>query len=338
MVNHNTKTASKEIHVSETPLVSVMCATFNQKDYIGDAIESFLMQKTSFPFEILINDDCSTDGTTQICLDYQRKYPDKIRVITHDENQWQYGAKVWSEFLMPEARGKYMAMCEGDDFWTDPLKLQKQFDVMEANPGYTSCVHATASVNAATKKRLTLMHFYDESRRVDFADVAKTVQCFAFNSHFIRMDAMWDYVRSDLAQLPDDADHMMVLYFCTHNDGMYYIADEMSAYRLFAKGSINRTMMDSEDYRQQVQTKHDERVQTLEFVDKMTDGRLHGEIIAGIDGMDFALYKDLRDYRTLKRRWPDRLTKESFPSRVNLFLYTYAKPLHKLAYSVYCKL
>ena len=97
-------------------------------------------------------------------------------------------------------------------------------------------------------------------------------------------------------------------------------------------------MMDSDDYLQQVRVKHDERVQTLEFVDKMTEGQLHSEIVAGIDGMDFALYKDLRDYRTLKKRWPKRLASESFPSRVNLFLYTYAKPLHKLAYSVYCKL
>ena len=324
--------------MSESPAVSVLCVTYNQKDYIADAIESFLMQETNFDFEIIINDDCSTDGTTDICLDYQRRYPELIKVITHEENQWQYGARVMSQFLMPKARGKYMAICEGDDFWTDAKKLQKQYNVMEANPGLTSCVHATASVNAATKKRLTLMHFYDETRNVDLADATRTVQPFAYNSHFIRMDAMWDYVHSDFAKLPDDADHTMVLYFCTHGDGMYYIADEMSAYRLFAKGSTNRSMMDSDDYLKQVKQKRDERVQSLEFLDKSTAGKYHAQVVTGIDGMDFAYYKDLRDYKTLKARWPERLAKESFPSRMNLFLYTYARPLHRLAYTAYCKL
>lgn len=116
------------------PLVSVCCITYNHAPFISRCIEGFLMQKTSFPFEIIINDDCSTDGTTEILKQYAGKNPNLIRLVLHDENQFSKGVRsVLATFVYPLAKGKYIALCEGDDYWIDPYKLQKQVDFMESH-------------------------------------------------------------------------------------------------------------------------------------------------------------------------------------------------------------
>ena len=112
--------------MNDQPLVSILCATYNQKDYISQTIEGFLMQKVNFPIEIIIHDDASTDGTADIVKQYAEKYPDLITPILQTENQHSKKTGIWSTFIYPKARGKYFAECEGDDYWTDPDKLQRQ--------------------------------------------------------------------------------------------------------------------------------------------------------------------------------------------------------------------
>jgi len=123
------------------PLVSICCITYNHAPYIRDAIEGFLMQKTNFPYEIIIHDDASTDGTAEIVKEYADKYPDLIVSILQKENQYSKGLKPLSYFVFPNAEGKYIALCEGDDYWTDPLKLQKQFDFMEKHKDCSMSFH-----------------------------------------------------------------------------------------------------------------------------------------------------------------------------------------------------
>lgn len=117
----------------ETPFVSVCMITFNHKKYISEAIEGVLMQKTNFSFEMVIGEDCSTDGTREIVFDYAKKYPNIIRVITSEKN---VGMINNLNRTLAACTGKYIALCEGDDYWTDPLKLQKQVDFLEENPDY----------------------------------------------------------------------------------------------------------------------------------------------------------------------------------------------------------
>lgn len=111
------------------PLVSICCITYNQENYIRDAIEGFLMQRTTFPIEIIIHDDASTDNTAKVVNEFAEKHPDLIVPIYQTINQYSQGIKPWPNFVFPRARGKYIALCEGDDYWTDPLKLQKQVDL-----------------------------------------------------------------------------------------------------------------------------------------------------------------------------------------------------------------
>ena len=124
------------------PLVSICCITYNHENYIRDAIEGFLIQNTSFPFEIIIHDDASTDNTANIIEEYANKYPDLFVTILQSENQWSKGGgSMYARFVYPRARGKYIALCEGDDYWTDPLKLQKQVEFLESNREYSLSFH-----------------------------------------------------------------------------------------------------------------------------------------------------------------------------------------------------
>lgn len=122
--------------LDERPVASICCITFNHQAYLNEAIDSFLMQETNFPFEIIIHDDASTDQTCNIINDYAIKYPKIIKVIMQSENQYSKCSLINQLFVFPEAEGKYIAQCEGDDYWTDSSKLQKQVDFLEKNPDY----------------------------------------------------------------------------------------------------------------------------------------------------------------------------------------------------------
>lgn len=117
------------------PVVTVFNWVYNHKDFIRESIESILMQKTIFPIEIIIHDDASNDGTKEIIVEYQEKYPQLFRNILHEENQWSQGKGLMAP-LFEKSRGKYFALSHGDDYWTDPLKLQKQVDFLERNLDY----------------------------------------------------------------------------------------------------------------------------------------------------------------------------------------------------------
>lgn len=126
----------------DKPVVTVICLTYNHAPYIRDALEGFVCQQTSFPFEVLVHDDASTDGTADIVRDYARRYPRLIKPIFQEENQYSKGVKIVPTFCFPLVRGRYVALCEGDDCWTDPGKLQLQVDAMERHPETDLCAHA----------------------------------------------------------------------------------------------------------------------------------------------------------------------------------------------------
>lgn len=118
--------------------VSICCLTFNHEKFIQKALDSFLMQEIKFDYEILIHDDASTDRTVEIIKEYQEKYPNIIKPIFQSENQWSKGITALSAtYNFPRAKGSYIAMCEGDDYWTDPFKLQKQVDFLDINFQYS---------------------------------------------------------------------------------------------------------------------------------------------------------------------------------------------------------
>jgi len=125
-------------------MVSVCCTTYNHKQFIAQTIESFLMQQTNFQFEIVVGDDCSTDGTSAVLETFKKKYPTKIKVLSPPKNM---GAHYNTIKTANTCKGKYIALCDGDDYWTDPYKLQKQVDFLEQNPEYVICCHYTRVID-----------------------------------------------------------------------------------------------------------------------------------------------------------------------------------------------
>ena len=128
------------------PLVSISCITFNHAPYLRECFEGFLMQKANFKFEVVVHDDASTDGTREIIEEYTAKYPDIFVPMYQTENQYSKGVRgMMVRFNFPRCKGIYIALCEGDDYWTDPLKLQKQIDFLEKNTDY-GLVHADVNL------------------------------------------------------------------------------------------------------------------------------------------------------------------------------------------------
>lgn len=129
----------------ERPLVSVLCDTYQHVNFIRDALNGFLMQRTTFPFEVIVHDDASTDGTRQIVQEYAERYPRIVRTILQSENQFRRGNRPW-RLTFPAARGRYIALCEGDDYWLDPLKLSAQVLFLQRSPWAVLCGHRTVVV------------------------------------------------------------------------------------------------------------------------------------------------------------------------------------------------
>lgn len=142
-------------HPSQPPLLSIVCPAYNQEAFIAQTLDGFLAQETNFPFEILINDDASTDGTPHIIAQYVERYPEIIRPFYHGVNQYQLG-KPCVPALFKEARGRYIAYCEADDYWTDPRKLQIQVDFLESHPDYSMTYHDAISFDSNGERGIQL--------------------------------------------------------------------------------------------------------------------------------------------------------------------------------------
>lgn len=136
-MNEGNVVEKESVNINIMPLVSICCITYNHERYIRDTIEGFLIQKTNFSYEILIHDDASTDNTKNIIKEYENKYPELIKVIYQRENQYSKGVRPINKFNFERSQSKYIALCEGDDYWTDPYKLQKQVDFLEENSEYS---------------------------------------------------------------------------------------------------------------------------------------------------------------------------------------------------------
>jgi glycosyltransferase involved in cell wall biosynthesis len=144
-------------------LVAIKCTVYNHEPYLRDCLEGFVMQQTNFPFVAIVHDDASTDNSAAIIREYEEKYPDIIKPIYEAENQYSKRDGSLGRIMnaaVDAIGAKYVAMCEGDDYWTDPLKLQKQVDFMEANPEYSLCL-TNSIVKFDDREVLAINHIWD---------------------------------------------------------------------------------------------------------------------------------------------------------------------------------
>lgn len=224
--------------------ITVFCLTYNHEKYIKQTLEGFVKQKTTFPFKVIVHDDASTDNTASIITEYAKNYPDLIVPIIQKENQFSKKVRIFSAYIQPLLEGDYIAMCEGDDYWTDENKLQIQFDYMENNPQCSLCVHNTKRIN---EKGEDLNAFFNESAidknyTVDEIILAEGGGLFHFSSCLIR--------KSLKLSLPNEfiikgiGDYPQAIWAALNGE-VHYIAKVMSAYRQDSVGSWSERNKDN---------------------------------------------------------------------------------------------
>lgn len=227
------KAQNEKVHWMEKEIqVSVICCTYNHEKYIREALDSFIMQITDFQFEVLVHDDASTDGTAHIIREYEEKYPELIVPIYQKENQYSKGIRFSKEYIFPRVKGKYIAICEGDDYWIDPYKLQKQYDAMEEHPEVDMCAHS--AIKKRNGETVGLIKPREKKCIIKTEDVILGGGgFFATNSLFYRTDMR----RNE----PGFVKHLSFDYtlqiWGSLRGGVLYLPEEMSVYRLSVDGS-----------------------------------------------------------------------------------------------------
>lgn len=216
-------------------MVTIRCITYNQERYIRECLEGFVMQQTDFRFEALVHDDASTDGTANIIREYELKYPDIIKPIYETENQFSKHDGSLARIMDEKTHGKYVAICEGDDYWNDPTKLQKQFDFMESHPECSLCFHSDYHLKPNGE-----WYLHRPKQIKEFYSIEHVLLggggFMATNTMFYR----WEYIRKE--GRPDfwkncPIGDMPNMLFLGTKGRIGYIDSPMSTYRLAAMGS-----------------------------------------------------------------------------------------------------
>ncbi len=230
----------------EDIIVSVGCMVYNHEKYLRKCLDGFIMQKTSFKFEVIVHDDASTDRSPDIIREYASKYPNIIKPIMQTENQYSKGIKINKTYIFPRVRGKYYAVCEGDDYWCDKNKLQRQVDAMEQNPDCHLCIHRVHAVKEnGENTELFFPPFELEEGTLSTKRYMEIIgKCYAFqaSSFFRRTDDMKKYLDNppEFAKAADVGDEPSLLYFGSMGS-VIYLADDMSCYRMQSIGSWNES-------------------------------------------------------------------------------------------------
>jgi glycosyltransferase involved in cell wall biosynthesis/GNAT superfamily N-acetyltransferase len=220
-------------------MVSVCCVTYNHKYFIAHAIDGFLMQKTDFPFEVLIHDDASTDGTATIIREYEAKYPDIIKPIYQTENQYSKGVKISLTYQWIRAKGKYIAMCEGDDYWIDPYKLQKQVDFLETHEDVSMCFHNVKLINAEGKE-IGNCRRYKKDQYAPIGDLILGGGLFCPTASLVFRTQYIKFGYPDFCMNCHVGDYPLQLYLSLKGK-VYYFDNEMSVYRRGIPNSWSQT-------------------------------------------------------------------------------------------------
>jgi glycosyltransferase involved in cell wall biosynthesis len=228
MLTENTKEIN---HTPEDviPLVSVCSIAYNQEAFLRETLDSILSQNTSFPYEIVIGEDCSTDNTRKICIEYQQKYPEKIRLLLPQKN---VGMNPNFFNSIKSCRGKYIAFCEGDDYWTDPHKLQKQVDFLESNPTYIGTFHRAHFLNERNGADTCYPVWHKE--KVEFTDALRE-WLIPTNTLMFRntKDFPFSHFKNKLTYSGDRLMHLLL----TDKAPIHFMKEMMAVYRIHNAGA-----------------------------------------------------------------------------------------------------
>ncbi len=213
------------------PVLSVFSWVYNHRDFIRESIESILMQKTEFKVEIIIHDDASNDGTAEIIKEYEVKYPKLFNNKLQKENQWSQGKSVMTA-LFEKPRGRFIALTHGDDYWTDPLKLQKQVDFLEANEEYSLCGHSVKNLNnniftkqVNTKTDINTLDIIENGPLMATCSILMRNNLTSENNNFLFSSNLGDWA---------------IVFLHSKNGKIKLLNDYMAVYRLHENGVYSK--------------------------------------------------------------------------------------------------
>lgn len=281
--------------MSQNMMVSVICNTYNHGPYVRDALEGFVMQQTSFPFEVLVHDDASTDNTADIIREYEAKYPEIIKPIYQTENQYSQKVRIDRTFQIPRITGKYVAVCEGDDYWTDPMKLQKQVDFLESHPDYSLCACSTVWLDMTTGKSISLSRTEtDRDIPAEELILEKRGRIFQYATLLIRADLFIhrpEWMREfRVGDLP-------LMLHAVANGKVRMLADAMVVYRYRSSGSWTARIAQDVSYKTAMM---ESMIRGLTAFDQATDHRFSASITKRILSQKYLIARSQRDLKALR--------------------------------------
>lgn len=273
MIAKNETEIMKNWRYTEPPLLTVACITYNHENYISEALNGILMQETDFPFEVIVHDDCSTDKTVDILLAYAEKYPTIIKLILQKENQWSKGIMP-AKTTFNRASGKYIAVMDGDDYWTDPHKLQIQLDEMRKIEDCQMSFHSAIDKwEDGSKKDGISTKQANGNKLFTASEVVLGGGGFCPTTSLI-------FEKEAVVNLPQWYDNapfgdFLLQIFGSLKGGALYIDRPMSVYRRNATGSWSVAMLNIENKEKEFQR----LLETYNEMDSYFNQRFHSEIL-----------------------------------------------------------
>lgn len=257
------------------PLLIIKCITYNHEPYIRDTLEGFVMQKTDFPFVAVVHDDASTDGTVEIIRKYVERYPDIILPIYEEENQYSKRDGSLTRIMddaIKSTGAKYVAICEGDDYWIDPLKLQKQVDFMESHPEYSMSVTNYWFWDCRSGEQI--LRLEENDRDIEMEElIMKSDRCCATASMLMRSELYKN--RGDKTKGIYVGDYPLCIYMRYQGRVRLLGKDITCVYRYHSLGSWTATTSKSYKTLSGLREGFEKEKQMLRRLDKMTDNKWH---------------------------------------------------------------
>lgn len=277
-------------------MVSILTTAYNHEAFIAEALDSFLMQETEYPFEVIVHDDASTDRTAEIIRRYAKKYPDIIRPVYQKENQFSKGNSPY-DFMKPLVRGKYIAQCEGDDFWCDKYKLQKQINYMELHPECSFCFCNSYNVDLKSNiiKEVSPV---EKSRVLGQREMIAKPEIYLATAGTV-------YRSKDCAEFPEEllageAGDIPLRNFLMLRGNAYGFADRMVCYRVMVPGSwSDRYRKDGKYNIENFLKKNQLYLEYYQRFDNYTNGEYHEELMPHINKRKFSEYMIKADWKKL---------------------------------------
>lgn len=273
-------------------MVSVQCTTFNHEKYVRKALDGFVMQKTNFKFEVIVHDDASTDGTADIIREYAAKY-NFIKPILQKENQYSQKIPYAAKYIHPLMHGKFIAYCEGDDYWTDPNKLQILYDYMSTHDECSMCCHAYENIEANTEKVIGEIHTLEADGTITIQKAIKYDNPTQFASQMFRRECVIGIPEIYLHR--GVGDYTVLLHAATLGK-IHYIDKIMARHRIASDGSWTNRVYKNRNLR----VKHDENmINFLTDFDKYYDNQHHVYVSEKIEEYIFDILMSNGEYKAM---------------------------------------